>query len=311
MATVFHRNRGFTIAAVAATLLLWAVYEHSGREASLSKGGYQADDGPSEDAIASPAHPNKENPLWMKLHGQLVDEVKALHKQRNVEVLFYGDSILESLRGTSFGLETERAKGCPEVFSKHFGNVKTAILAVAGDTTSNLLWRLQNGEGADGLEPKAMVVLIGTNDFGHIPTHKMEAVDEVASEISAGIVAICEQLLAHAPKAKLFLLGILPRGQYHGQMPSKELAIDNKPTLADHIQAINQQIEQYAQGREAITYLDCGSIFLKQDKDKDANSQPRLNLELMPDRLHPSAAGHEALLAECLIPRLSSVVSSV
>lgn len=34
----------------------------------------------------------------------------------------------------------------------------------AGDTTLNLLWRVQNGEGPT-FSPKMAVVLIGTNDF--------------------------------------------------------------------------------------------------------------------------------------------------
>lgn len=36
---------------------------------------------------------------------------------------------------------------------------------MAGDTTRNLLWRLQNGEGPGPLSPKVAVVLIGTNDI--------------------------------------------------------------------------------------------------------------------------------------------------
>lgn len=33
----------------------------------------------------------------------------------------------------------------------------------------NLLWRLHNGEGLEGLQPKAVVVLIGTNDLVYQP----------------------------------------------------------------------------------------------------------------------------------------------
>ena len=41
-------------------------------------------------------------------------------------------------------------------------NVRSAM---AGDTTRNLLWRLQNGEGPGKVSPKVAVVLIGTNDI--------------------------------------------------------------------------------------------------------------------------------------------------
>lgn len=36
---------------------------------------------------------------------------------------------------------------------------------MAGDTTLNLLWRLQNGEGPAALSPRVAIVLIGTNDI--------------------------------------------------------------------------------------------------------------------------------------------------
>lgn len=40
----------------------------------------------------------------------------------------------------------------------------TSALCVAGDTTLNLLWRVQHGEGPT-FSPKVAVVLIGTNDL--------------------------------------------------------------------------------------------------------------------------------------------------
>lgn len=44
-----------------------------------------------------------------------------------------------------------------------------------GDTTSNLLWRIQHGEGADGLNPTAMVLLVGTNDLALVPQLKVSS----------------------------------------------------------------------------------------------------------------------------------------
>ena len=37
-----------------------------------------------------------------------------------------------------------------------------------GDTTANLWWRLQNGEVPTAAPPKAVVILIGTNDLGYV-----------------------------------------------------------------------------------------------------------------------------------------------
>ena len=42
---------------------------------------------------------------------------------------------------------------------------RSVSMGLIGDTTVNLLWRLENGEGPDGLKAKVVVVLIGTNDL--------------------------------------------------------------------------------------------------------------------------------------------------
>ena len=42
-------------------------------------------------------------------------------------------------------------------------------LAAVGDRTEHLFWRIQNGEGPKDLRPKAVVVLIGTNDLNNVP----------------------------------------------------------------------------------------------------------------------------------------------
>jgi hypothetical protein len=38
-----------------------------------------------------------------------------------LDVVFYGDSIVESWRGTELGVAVERAKGVPDMWGRHFG----------------------------------------------------------------------------------------------------------------------------------------------------------------------------------------------
>ena len=47
----------------------------------------------------------------------------------------------------------------------HTSSPVALLLPPAGDTTQNLLWRLQNGEGSAALAPKVAVMLVGTNDL--------------------------------------------------------------------------------------------------------------------------------------------------
>jgi lysophospholipase L1-like esterase len=42
------------------------------------------------------------------------------------------------------------------------------LLGISGDQAMHLLWRLQNGEGPSKLKPKAITLMIGTNDAFHL-----------------------------------------------------------------------------------------------------------------------------------------------
>ncbi len=54
-----------------------------------------------------------------------------LHAQ-GVDVVFYGDSITETWRGTDMGRGCRRCAGVPAVFQHYFGKYSTSVLAVGG-----------------------------------------------------------------------------------------------------------------------------------------------------------------------------------
>ena len=57
----------------------------------------------------------------------------ACYMPQGVELLFYGDSITETWRGTDMGRQCSRCAGVPDVFAKHFGTKYAAeVLAVGG-----------------------------------------------------------------------------------------------------------------------------------------------------------------------------------
>jgi lysophospholipase L1-like esterase len=77
-------------------------------------------------------------------------------------------------------------------------------LGVSGDRTEHVLWRLRQASIAR-LEPRAIVLLIGTNNLGHGTSTGEQTLE--------GLVQVVETLRAQAPKAVIVALEIFPRGE--------------------------------------------------------------------------------------------------
>ncbi len=174
----------------------------------------------------------------------------ALAKQGDIDVLFLGDSITDWWRTTG-----------KEVWDKNFGSLKAANFGIAVDTTGNVLWRLQNGEG-EGFSPKVILLLIGVNNIGHGNTNK---------EIVAGVAAVVQELRQRFPASKILLQGIFPCGDK-----------DSPPRT--RVAEINPELAKLADNQN-IYFIDFGTKFL------DPNGV--LSPEIMPDQLHPTAKGYE------------------
>ncbi|WP_018970832.1 GDSL-type esterase/lipase family protein [Rubritalea marina] len=200
-------------------------------------------------------------------HQQKLEEVK----RGDYELVFVGDSI------THFW-EREGEFGMP-VWEKYYGHRKAFNLGFGGDRTEFVNWRLQNGE-IDGLDPKLVVLMIGTNNT-HIGKYSP---DETIAGISSNIHNIRRRL----PNAKVLLLSIFPRGE----------------NAADPLRRINEQINarlpELAAADPAITHLNINQAFLEADGT--------LSSEVMPDLLHPNTKGY-AIWAEAMEPTLSKLLN--
>ncbi|KAA6429481.1 MAG: hypothetical protein FRX49_00873 [Trebouxia sp. A1-2] len=88
------------------------------------------------------------------------------------------------------------------------------------------------------------------------------------------------------------------------RMAQRAAALSSYPgaRFSSAIEAINDRLEQYADGRKQVKFLDCSSIFIE-DNAKLEGGQ-KIRLDHMPDVLHPNAAGMEQLLTTCLDPAL-------
>ena len=175
----------------------------------------------------------------------------ATAKAGNIDLLLHGDSI------TDWWVQNEDNK---KVFQKYFGNIRTANFAVAGDTTQGVLWGLQNGEG-QGFQPKAVMLMIGTNNGAN-----------TAPEVAEGIGAVVLEMRRNFPDAKILLLAIFPRG------------VPGDP-VRDKIAETNRIISRL-DDQKHVFYLDIGSKFL------DATGA-FLPDAFRPDNLHPAAKGYD------------------
>ncbi len=180
------------------------------------------------------------------------ERFNAISREGSARLVFVGDSITE-------GWETAGK----DVWDRFYTRRKAANFGVSGDRTEHVLWRLEHGN-FDGLDPRLIVLLIGTNNAGH----RQDKPDETA----AGIRAIVERLETKCPNAQILLLAILPRGQ----------------TIDDPCRRLNDQtnpmIKGLADGRRVVL-MDLGQRFV------DAQGLPRP--DLMPDYLHLSPAGYD------------------
>ncbi len=184
---------------------------------------------------------------WLPRFQKNIDDSHAMPK---VDLVFDGDSITDAWRGGAGGL-----------WNKHYAKLNAFDFGISGNSTADVVWRVQNGQ-VDGLHPKLVVLLIGTNNMYSCSVE----------EIAGGVVAGVNEYRKHVPDAAVLVLGILPRGNKA-----------NDPFRAK-IKAINQIVSKCADGKK-IFYVDFGDKLL----DADGNYGPPMT----GDFLHPSLPGYE------------------
>jgi lysophospholipase L1-like esterase len=192
------------------------------------------------------------------------ESFNVISKQGEAQLVFLGDSITHGWEG----------KG-KAVWAKDWAPLKAANFGIGGDRTEHVLWRLENGN-FDGLKPKAIVLMIGTNNTGHQGRPQKElngAVYECTAEQTAeGIKAILGQLRQKCPDAKILVLGIFPRGA------------DKNDKFRQQNEATNAIVKGFADGQK-VFFLDVGAKFLEPDGT--------LSKSIMPDLLHPNEKGYQ------------------
>lgn len=205
-------------------------------------------------AQGSAAPPGREG-AWLEVHQTFLDRAK----KGEIDLLFVGDSITAGWGGVA------------PTWDRFYAPRRAANFGIGGDGTEQVLWRLEHGE-IDGIAPKVVVLLIGTNNLG----------GNTPAEIAVGVSAIVSKLRTKLPKSKILLLGVFPRAETR-----------DDPVRA-RIQALNARIARLDDGK-SVAYLDIGRHFL----DADGT----ISTDVMPDFLHLTPHAYR-LWADALEPTL-------
>ena len=173
-------------------------------------------------------------------------------------LVFLGDSITQGW-GSNMG--------------NSFPELKVANRGISGDTTRGVLIRMQGDVLA--LNPKGVVILIGTNDLE----------ENASPEVIAGnLKLIIAKLKKHNPKMPIILCNTFPSSA-------------SKRRPADKIKDMNKLYFAAVKGDPQVTVLDTWLLFAD---DKGDAKKPEF-----PDLLHPNKLGY-AKWASALRPLLAT-----
>ncbi len=133
--------------------------------------------------------------------------LQRAQKSEPTKVLFVGDSITQSWEGPG-----------RDAWQEHIAPLGALNLGNSGDRTEHVLWRLQQAP-LTRLEPKHVVLMIGTNNLGHHTSN--------AAETLAGVQAVVKVLLEQCPKATVHVLEIFPRSAQFDPMRVVDQAVED------------------------------------------------------------------------------------
>src|SRR4051812_32830387 len=180
--------------------------------------------------------------LWKERRTRWAGRVQQDHNA----VVLLGDSITQ---------------GWAEDFSAWFPGMKIANRGISGDTSRGVLIRLQGDVIA--LEPRAVVLLIGTNDLE-------EKADP--ETIAANLKLILAEFPKHDAKMPIILCQVFPSST-------------SKSRPAEKIKKVNQLYAQAVKGNTQVTFVETWPLF--------ADAQGDASAAEFPDLLHPNMAGYD------------------
>jgi lysophospholipase L1-like esterase len=206
-------------------------------------------------------------------HARLIEKAK----KGGIDIYFEGDSITRRWGATDYPQLLENWK-------RNFTGWNAADFGWGADRIQNILWRVNNGE-LDGVNPKIVVLLAGTNNIGNsIPAGNGDA---LAADITKGMQALVAAIRGKAPDATVIVTGIFPRNDNMAAVPV--------------INEINGNLAKMADGGK-VRYLGIN--------DKLADAHGTLFDGMMnPDKLHPAEKAYQ-VWADALKPTFRELLGA-
>ncbi|MGV3773260.1 MAG: GDSL-type esterase/lipase family protein [Verrucomicrobiales bacterium] len=180
--------------------------------------------------------------LWQQRRSDWAGKIQ----QDQGAVVFLGDSITQ---------------GWGDDMQKVFPGMKSANRGISGDTTRGVLIRVK--EDVLSLKPKAVVLLIGTNDLEEQADPKV---------IAGNMKLILAELKQHSANMPIILCQVFPSA-----------ASQKRPV--DKIKILNQLYFQLVKGDPQVTFVETWPLFADPQGDAKPNE--------FPDLLHPNQAGYQ------------------
>jgi lysophospholipase L1-like esterase len=205
-------------------------------------------------------------PQYPKAWQTMFNDQLARAKKGNINVVFLGDSITQGWGGEG-----------KAVWEKRFAPLGSANFGIGGDSTRQVLWRIEHGL-VDGLAPRVVVLKIGTNNLYDDFNAGTDA------EIAQGIETIVKKLREKLPNTRVLLCGILPR---------------QNEFFTNRILKINPMLAKLDDGK-TVRFLDM--------TEKFETAPGKVIAELyVPDQLHLRAKGYE-VWADAMEPLLREML---
>lgn len=213
---------------------------------------------------ADEAHARLGEPEWAAHH----EQVLRSPQRQSSKVVVAGDSIIEILAS-----DTEACRNS-------IGPYQPLWLGFSGDTTSNLLWRLEHGE-LEGVRPEAVVLLIGTNN-----TRKSRIGFWSTQSDADGVLKTVQIIHDKLPNTHVVVFSIMPTAQWNWK-EHKDMEI-------------NQRVSSLLRGYNYATWIDISRLFQTDHRELDRT--------LFMDQVHPNHTGRVRLcnaIGEAISPYMN------